>query len=502
MSKKKAKSRQNENNRKKLEAAKHRQDFIKRLRDICNLIHPDLYGTLTPLQIDAIYWLRGAALKVMSEEGNISKEALHFANEYARIMQKNVMIKLTRTGHSVTLGDYNYIVSPLEWMIRPDAPFEHDVRPNPDLWQSFPWYNSFMKERERRFSDYMRNMRELQLPISLFISDLRHMLYSAKYTEEGHKPKPGHHDDGRISHYIYFRQHRPEKKRIRLPNGEVRLAVRLTIVIPLGIEWPEVFSINLPPSDFGKKGVNAQKELPVYITAHALNRIEERLGCASQGFTQFEIFRNLFECRNKLRTIKPALGKLLVEYQLYDKKVGYLVISIPKNVILIHTFLLITSNSTPEGALLRKQLGFGKLDKAYLGIDKLQTFVHSDIFQYEDTRQLFINAGCESLIELSERLKTDILWMHEGETIKLASKMRDYLKTDSEEYIEPDSDLNLEEDDPIEEDDLADLNSDGTQQHPSEDNTADNDDTEASHRHHSPAYERIKRLIMEEALQK
>ncbi|MDR0537748.1 MAG: hypothetical protein LBH04_06895 [Tannerellaceae bacterium] len=435
MAKKRTKNRQNENARKKKEAAQHRNDYIQRLKAICDLIHPDLYGTLTPIQIDAIYFLRGAAVKVVAD-GKVSKEVMLFANEYSRIMQKCQTIKLTKAGTTVNLGDYHYIVSPLEWMIRPDAPYEPEVRPNPDIWTPFRWYREFIDGRERRFTEYITRMRELQLPISMFMSDLRNTIYSAEYTDSSEKVKR-HAADGRMMHFIQIRPLKPERKKIILSDGAVRSAVRLTIVVTLNFNSQEFMPIEMPSSYLGKKGPQAEKMLPVYITNHALNRIEERLGCNSPGYTQFEVFQNLYECNEKRRKIiRGVKGRLLVEYQLYGQTAGYMVVSVLKTVILVHTFLLVTNNSTPEGAMLHEQLGFGKLDKEYLGIDRLATFVHSDIFKYDDTRQLFANAGCQPLINLSRRLQNDILWTREGETFKLASRMRDYLKTDSDQYAD------------------------------------------------------------------
>jgi hypothetical protein len=451
MSKKKAKGKQSDFARKKLEAVQHRNEFVRRLKVVCSLLHPNFFSTFFPPQIEAIYQLRGAPIKIVPD-GKVAKEVIEFANEFARIIQKNLTIQITKDGALVSLGDYHYVVSPMEWMIRPDAPYDADIRPDPDMWSKLPWYNEFMSDREARYADYLSKIRSLQLSITYFMSDLRHTIYTSRYTDEpGIKKKPF---DGRIWQVLMISPSRAERKRIRLPNGEIRSAVRFMFVPQPGNEGTEeAIPISIPPMWLGRRGVWGIKPLPVYITIHALNRMEERIGCASQGIVQFDIFSAFVGAsRNKSAVIPVRQGRFLVEYRIRGIKVGYLVISIPQSVILVHTFLMITNNSTPEGSMLHKQLGVDKLDKEYLGIDKLTTFLHSDIFEYEDTRQLFVQAGCASLIELNRVLHNDILWSREGETIRLAARMRDYLTTDDTDLSEAEIDIVDAADPPAEED--------------------------------------------------
>ncbi|MDR2496463.1 MAG: hypothetical protein LBD21_04985 [Tannerellaceae bacterium] len=456
MSKKKAKNKISDFARKKMEAVQHRNDYIKRMKNICELIHPDLYATFSPTQIETIYQLRGAPIKIQAE-GKVAKEVLAFANEFARIIQKNITIEINKNGESVSLGDYHYIVSPVEWMIREHAPYDPDIRPDPDMWSRLSWYKEFMSNREARFGEYLSKINSLQLSITYFMSDLRHTIYMSRYTDEPDKRKK-HVVDGRIFQTMLIRPARAERKRIRLPNGEIRSAVRFLFVPQPGKDAPEeAIPINIPSTWLGRRSASGIKLLPVYITVHTLNRMEERIGCASQGILQFEIFSAFVAAsRNKDALSPMGQGRYLVEYRLRGMKVGYLVISMPQSVILVHTFLMLTSNSTPEGALLRKHLGVNKLDKEYLGIDKLTTFIHSDIFEYDDTRHIFVQAGCGSLIELNKLLVNDILWSREGETIQLAVRMRDYLTKDDKHRSESEIEL-VEGAEPDKEEDYADI---------------------------------------------
>ena len=71
--------------------------------------------------------------------------------------------------------------------------------------------------------------------------------------------------------------------------------------------------------------------------------------------------------------------------------------------IVIRTFLFVTNNGTPEGQMLENVTGLQKLDKKYLALDKLSTFMTSDIGGNEKVKEIFTSAGCQCLLELYER---------------------------------------------------------------------------------------------------
>ena len=126
-------------------------------------------------------------------------------------------------------------------------------------------------------------------------------------------------------------------------DDKPRPVVRLGYPFPnFGIEW-----ITIKPSDLNIVNPFADIPLDVYIQTHALDIIE---------------------------------GK-----------------------IVIRTFLFITNNGTPEGLKLQNITGLQKLDKKYLAIDKLSTFMTSDIGNNEKVRKIFTSAGCECLLELYEK---------------------------------------------------------------------------------------------------
>jgi hypothetical protein len=83
-------------------------------------------------------------------------------------------------------------------------------------------------------------------------------------------------------------------------------------------------------------------------------------------------------------------------------KLGYFKGDIIGDKLVIRTFLFITNNGTPEGKKLQKLIGLQKADKKYLGIDKLSTFILSDIKENEQLKTLFCEAGCGDLFKLDK----------------------------------------------------------------------------------------------------
>jgi hypothetical protein len=86
-----------------------------------------------------------------------------------------------------------------------------------------------------------------------------------------------------------------------------------------------------------------------------------------------------------------------------NAKAGYFRVDVIDGKIVIRTFLFVTNNGTPEGQRLGKITGLQKLDKKYLAIDKLSTFMTSDIGQNENIKKIFIDSGCQCLLDLYEQ---------------------------------------------------------------------------------------------------
>jgi hypothetical protein len=170
------------------------------------------------------------------------------------------------------------------------------------------------------------------------------------------------------------------------------------------IGWPQTQTgidyIEISPSLFGSE-FDGQESVPVYIQTHALNRMEERLDCLNLQ----ELISSVYASLLKPVAVRKEKCRILLSFRILETKMGYFTAQYIDGAVLIHTFLFITNNGTPEGEKLNELTGLGKLDKKYLTIDKLSTFINSDISTNEKLKDLFIKAGCNSLLEIDEAVK-------------------------------------------------------------------------------------------------
>lgn len=151
--------------------------------------------------------------------------------------------------------------------------------------------------------------------------------------------------------------------------------------------------LSIPRNKFENTSSENEDSLPVFIQSHALRRMEERLVGLSLPSQHFNLFLSLLQPEVK----HDSAGQPLLTYYYGKHKLGYLWADVRPNMILIRTFLFVTMDSTPEGRLLREELGLEAEDKKYLALDRLSTFTRSDIRQDTELRKTFVQAGCEDL---------------------------------------------------------------------------------------------------------
>lgn len=159
--------------------------------------------------------------------------------------------------------------------------------------------------------------------------------------------------------------------------------------------------LTLLPEKLGIERVLQKLPVQVYIQKHALERMEERLNeffsMCNYGFIIYALISDKI-----LPAGKPFSYLFPLEYQ--NVKLGYFKGDLTGGKLIIRTFLFITNNGTPEGRKLETLLGLQKADKKYFGIDKLSTFINSDIRQDEKLMDIFRQAGCGGLVHLKIKL--------------------------------------------------------------------------------------------------
>ena len=172
--------------------------------------------------------------------------------------------------------------------------------------------------------------------------------------------------------------------------------------------------------------------LDVYIQLHALNRLDERM----DGFDTCSLHFGVFESLRVPAVFRNRKGDLLFEYRFFGIKTGYLKADVIEGRIILRTFLFLTNNGTPEGEKLQANTGILKEDKMYLTIDKLSTFINSDIATNQKVKQMFVDAGCESLFKIDKNLYLP----PDGKDAKersIANVIATYMGLDNQQFAGP-----------------------------------------------------------------
>ena len=157
-------------------------------------------------------------------------------------------------------------------------------------------------------------------------------------------------------------------------------------------EWAKVDISLLGDHYSGEK-----KELDVYIQAHALKRMEERLdgmGALSRNFMLAITFPHL-------KFLEPYKGYLLIPIEPGGVRVGYLFCNVIDEMLVIRTFLFITHSATPEGDRLKKFTGLNRLDISYWKIDRLSTLFKIDKEHWPELLRLFELVGIKNIQKLN-----------------------------------------------------------------------------------------------------
>ena len=196
--------------------------------------------------------------------------------------------------------------------------------------------------------------------------------------------------------FIFKLEERPEIKHFEIADGR-----RPAICLSWYVSQIGFIELTIPPTLLGINNKFAGIPVKVYSQRHALRRLEERVDCLSKNDLHSTLYTSFYEPE----VIPMGKNQALIAYRIINSKVGYLVSEYIDGTILIHTFLFITNNGTPEEKKLNELTGLGKLDKKYLALDKLSSFIRSDIGNNEKLRSIFVNAGCGCLLEIEETVQ-------------------------------------------------------------------------------------------------
>lgn len=137
--------------------------------------------------------------------------------------------------------------------------------------------------------------------------------------------------------------------------------------------------------------------LPVYVQAHVIHRMRERLDLLQNQYCN-EVISISFSL---IRSVSATTGQRLIRaYDMKGNNVGYFPFVIEDNAILLRSFLPLTSPITPEGSKLYKTLGIQLNDSKYIGLDRLSFYAKTDFNKLPQLKEALQEAEIWHLTEI------------------------------------------------------------------------------------------------------
>ncbi len=370
----------------KYDRSEQKRHFFTKLKTVCAIVgKPGAYCMIPKRELELLYMLRDLPFKIEAAPGErVSDEVLRKMRSVHPLLMKYFKVSLKKDGPAIPLYHYHGVASGLRLYLNilEDGEFPGAA----GLKEELAEFASF-EEGAEEAADLMVSAIELT---GLRWSDLKSSIYWLEWKRTVRKYAPFGHTNILLVHSCC-----PEKRMFTF-DGVARPAVKLCAAIgPHGGTLP----VKVKPSGTGIPAMDHYHE--VYIQMHALNRMDERLNCLDSSINQLDLCESVWNWRAHAGNG----GSMLVEHRIGGIKAGYWVAGIADGAVIIRTFLFITNGGTPEGRKLQELSGIKRLDREFLGIDKLSTFVSSDIKSNKDLESLFREAGCECLFELRDRVE-------------------------------------------------------------------------------------------------
>jgi hypothetical protein len=375
-------------NRQKMEKAQHLKQFISEVQElIAKAAGPDIVRCIPESEIVRQYKFRIHPVRVRTAPGEtIPQEILQFSNHIVTLLFKNMQIPIG-VGALTELSLYHFFSTAYTVITYaqglPDDAYTNAATVKKALAPLAAVFDSPAQDMA------VDRYHHIMLVLGMWCSNFTEYLYTFKFSP--HIMARGISKAGLFSE-IY---------RTRLPRAKILIGENHRPAWQVGWYLPEpephLMRISIRSEDIHQPPGNS---LDVYIQSHALNRLSERLDGIDVGILHYNIFSSFNSpkvCRNKT-------GLLLFEYALFGEKAGYFLGELADGKIVLKTFLFLTHKGTPEADKLQTIAGLMKEDIIYLDIDKLSTFIFSDITVNERVKQLFIDAGCGSLFKIDKEL--------------------------------------------------------------------------------------------------
>lgn len=414
---KKLNRKQIEQNRRKLERDKEKTAYIEKMKLVVDTLGGSGTFLLIPsMVLNVAYPLRYLPVAVTAiNHPEFAHRTVVSAQKAVNKILRDQYFAIKVDGKQVLLADFCTAGFTLYqmfcWTKIKDKGDDTEVE--------FEWVKEFIKRLGNVLTE------ELCLQALKLLHDLANYICSFKNNAEEYfhwftvqeKPK----EKGSQSFFVLDINQRKVDTRYFEIDGQRRLAH----CVSWATSQHGFIEMKVKLSEIGIKNNIPDKDVKIYIQKHALRRLEERIDCLKIE----DIHVSLFTSFLQPEIIKTTNNRMLVAFRLSNTKVGYLLAEYIDSAVLIHTFLFITNNGTPEGQKLTELTGLGKLDKKYLAIDKLSSFIKSDIGKNEKLKSIFEKAGCSSLLDIEETVEKISTKHADHSTTELLLR---YLKTEEE----------------------------------------------------------------------
>jgi hypothetical protein len=429
MAKKKKKS--NLHAQQKAVMAQHKKLYIERLRKLCSYISNDepLFDILPYYVQRAIYEIRGVTLKIkVDKDVKITKRFVKilYCHLESEMKEKYIDLMIPGLDKKINLVDYYQVILPLETILSLKV----------CAFSGKEKFNNFCMNMNERYDRYEKTIMQIIHEACSRYCDLsKHSLYTFSY--DVYRTTI----DSEAYCGLYYQVITIGIKSLNIRHVDIRGNRRPVVQvgeINYYMDFPYLNPTTVSLRQLYIKDPSGNNKIPVYIQQHAVDRIMQRACCVAPGLVP-SLIHNAFINKNR---ILVEGDRYLIECYMDTIKIGYLVGMLVDKIFVILTFLLITHSSTPEGRKLSKLTGLQRDDMSFLAIDDLKTLVNSDITQDPRIAKIFIDAGCESILQMNYDLHTkgSYYWMRDDtkQDTELSKLIAEYIQlgASDEEYFE------------------------------------------------------------------
>ncbi|WP_372648006.1 hypothetical protein [Draconibacterium sp.] len=370
----------------KLERKHQYNLFYKRLEYNMNRIgDARALDTFDKIEKKLLHHCRIRPYKIVNaekEEKKLSAKEIRFINTFVSDFLNDSHVELA--GKKISLYDFSFYIETLYFYYR-NAEEQNNIR----FRSYFPVFETKEFE-ERRFDVYYKFTGYLE-KMAWSFSDLTN--YTIRFVKQEYDERLC-----QLSQKPFFNNYHIEARKIDKEIWKKDNNPRTIYHLFLNTKQQFV-PFEVKAEYFGINSMMHNLSIKIFIQKHAIARIKERL-----GIHFFHISYSLVVMAMYNKPIEIETGKSYLFPVTYGKvKVGYLKAELTGNKLVILTFLFLTNNGTPEGQKLNN-IGLEKEDKKYLGIDKLDIFINSDIKNDERLTQFFKSADCGDLFKLDKTL--------------------------------------------------------------------------------------------------